>query len=150
MAANQTGVDRIATDRIATDRIAIAKALFAGWSSGNADAPEQFFHPHATLYDVASGTFVGWPAIRTFFASGLERWDDLLLAPDQFWVNDDGLALHYVMSATITDPVTFGEQFVGVRWQVDVMSELRFEGDRIVYEADYHDRGARARYLATL
>jgi ketosteroid isomerase-like protein len=128
-------------------RIEIATALFAGWSSGDADAPAQYFHPDATLYDVASGTFVGWPAIRTFFASGLKRWDDLTLVPDRFWANDTGLALHYVMSATINDPVTYGEAFVGRRWQVDVMSELRFEGDLVTYEADYHDRGARARYL---
>ena len=24
------------------------------------------------------------------FAKGLAKWDDLVLAPDEFWVNDDG------------------------------------------------------------
>lgn len=128
-------------------RIEIARALFAGWSSGDPDAPEPFFHPEATLYDVASGRFDGWPAIRAFFARGLARWDDLVLAPDRFWVADDGLALHYVMRATVRDPSVYGPEHVGRRWQVDVMSELRFDGDLVVYEADYHDKGSRARSL---
>ena len=128
-------------------RIAIAKDVFAAWSSGDADAPEQFFTPDATLFDVASGQFDGWPAIRAFFAKGLAKWDDLVLAPDEFWANDSGLALHYLMSATIKDASTYGAEHVGKVWKVDVMSFLRFDGDRLCYEADFHDRGSRARSL---
>ena len=128
-------------------RIAIAKDVFAAWSSGDADAPEQFFTPDATLFDVASGQFDGWPAIRAFFAKGLAKWDDLVLAPDEFWANDSGLALHYEMSATIKDASTYGAEHVGKVWKVDVMSFLRFDGDRLCYEADFHDRGSRARSL---
>jgi len=128
-------------------RIAIAKDVFAAWSSGDADAPEQFFTPDATLFDVASGQFDGWPAIRAFFAKGLAKWDDLVLAPDEFWANDSGLALHYIMSATIKDASTYGAEHVGKVWKVDVMSFLRFDGDRLCYEADFHDRGSRARSL---
>lgn len=128
-------------------RIAIAKDVFAAWSSGDADAPEPFFTPDATLYDVASGQFDGWPAIRAFFAKGLETWDDLVLAPDEFWANDDGLALHYLMSATIKNPELYGPEHVGRKWEVQVMSLLRFDGDRVCYEADFHDRRSRARSL---
>src|SRR5262245_54658828 len=128
-------------------RIETAKSLFAGWSSGNPDSPEQFMTPDAVLFDVASGRFEGWPAIRAFFAQGLQRWDDLRLVPDEFWTNDDGLALHYVMSATVTNPTTFGPEHVGEQWSVEVMSFLRFDGDRICYEADFHDKGARAKSL---
>ena len=128
-------------------RIAIAKDVFAAWSSGDADAPEQFFTPDATLFDVASGQFDGWPAIRAFFAKGLAKWDDLVLAPDEFWANDGGLALHYLMSATIKDASTYGAEHVGKVWKVDVMSFLRFDGDRVCYEADFHDRGSRTRSL---
>jgi len=128
-------------------RIAIAKDVFAAWSSGDADAPEQFFTPDATLFDVACGQFDGWPAIRAFFAKGLAKWDDLVLAPDEFWANDSGLALHYIMSATIKDASTYGAEHVGKVWKVDVMSFLRFDGDRLCYEADFHDRGSRARSL---
>jgi len=128
-------------------RIAIARDVFAAWSSGDADAPEPYFTPDATLFDVASGQFDGWPAIRAFFAKGLDKWNDLVLAPDEFWVNDSGLALHYLMSATITDPASYGPEYVGRKWEVQVMSFLRFDGDRVSYEGDFHDKGSRAKYL---
>jgi hypothetical protein len=128
-------------------RIEIATALFAGWSSGDADAPAAYFHPEAVLFDVASGRFEGWPAIRAFFARGLAKWDDLVLAPDRFWVRDDGLALHYEMSATVNDPAMYGPEMVGRQWRVEVMTELVFDGDLVVYEADFHDKGSRARSL---
>ncbi len=128
-------------------RIEVARQLFAGWSSGDPDAPESFMTPDAVLNDVASGRFEGWPAIRAFFAKGLAKWDDLVLAPDEFWVNDDGLALHYLMSATVKDAAIFGEEHVGKKWEVEVMSFLRFDGDRICYEADFHAPGARNRSL---
>ena len=125
----------------------MARDLFAGWSSGDPDAPEPFFHPDAVLFDVASGRFEGWPTIRAFFAKALGKWHDLSLVPDEFWTNDDGLALHYEMSATVTDPASYGPDHVGRRWSVEVMSFLRFRDDLVVYEADFHDRGARARSL---
>ena len=128
-------------------RIEIACQLFAGWSSGDPDAPEMYMTPDAVLNDVASGRFEGWPSIREFFGKGLARWDDLELLPDEFWVNDDGLALHYVMSATVKDPATFGAEHVGKKWSVEVMSSLRFDGDRVCYEADFHAPGARNRSL---
>ena len=128
-------------------RQAVAREVFAAWSSGDADAPEQFFTADAVLSDVASGRFEGWPAIRAFFAAGLAKWDDLRLEPDAFWANDDGLALHYVMSATVRDPALYGADVVGRTWSVEVMSYLRFDGDRVCFEADFHDRGARARSL---
>jgi len=129
------------------ERIEIAKRLFAGWSSGNPDAPRDLMTPDAILHDIASGTFKGWPAIRDFFASGLSRWDDLQLVPDEFWSNDDGLALHYVMSATVKDPSIYGAEHVGKKWSVEVMSFLRFDGDRVCFEADFHDKGSRAKSL---
>ena len=125
----------------------IARDVFAAWSSGDPDAPEPLFTPDAVLSDVASGRFEGWPAIRAFFSKGLARWDDLRLEPDEFWSNDDGLALHYVMSATVRGPEPYGPEVVGRQWQVEVMSYLRFDGDRVCYEVDVHDRGARERSL---
>ena len=74
----------------------------------------------------------------------------LVLAPDEFFshrTDPDALALHYVMSATVRDPATYGVEFFGQKWSVEVMSILRFAGDQVVYEADFHDRGARARSL---
>jgi ketosteroid isomerase-like protein len=130
-----------------TDRIAVARRLFEGWSSGDPDAPEAFFRPDAVLSDVASGRFEGWPAIRAFFARGLTRTRRLTLVPDEFWANDDGLALHYVMSGEVIDPAAYGPEHVGRRWSVEVMSYLRFDGDRVAFEADFHDKASRARSL---
>ena len=87
---------------------------------------------------MASGRFEGWAAIRAFFAKGLAKWDDLELLPDEFWANDDGLAVHYRMSATVKDPTIYGAEHVGKKWVVEVMSSLRFEGDKVCYEADFH------------
>ena len=99
------------------------------------------------LEDVASGRFEGWENIRAFFARGLSRTGNLTLVPDQFWANDDGIAVHYVMSADVILPETFGPEYVGKRWSVTCMTYLRFEGDRVVYEKDFHDKGARAKSL---
>jgi ketosteroid isomerase-like protein len=128
-------------------RIEIATRLFEGWSSGDPDAPEPYFHPDGVLMDVASGRFEGWPAIRAFFASGLQRTKGLTLIPDEFWSNDNGLAVHYVMSGDVINPASYGPEHVGRRWSVEVMSYLRFDGDRVVFEADFHDKGSRAKSL---
>lgn len=134
-------------DAVAQRRIEIATGLFSAWSSGDPDAPEPFWTPDGVLDDVASGVFEGWPAIRAFFASGLTRTHDLVLAPQQFWSNDDGLALAYEMSGDVVEPDRYGPEFVGRRWSVRCMSFLRFDGDRVCYEADFHDKGARTRSL---
>lgn len=137
----------MSSDHVVQRRIEIATHLFAGWSSGNPDAPEPYFAPDGVLDDVASGRFEGWPAIRAFFARGLGRTGNLTLVPDEFWANDDGLAVHYVMSGAVVLPETFGPEYVGRRWSVACMSYLRFDGDRVSYEADFHDKGSRAKSL---
>jgi hypothetical protein len=128
-------------------RIEIATRICECWSSGDPDAPEPYFTPDAVLDDVASGMFEGWPAIRDFFARALIRTTNLALVPDQFWANDDGLAVHYVMSGDVVLPETYGPEYVGRRWSTECMSYLRFDGDRVRYEADFHDKGARAKSL---
>jgi hypothetical protein len=128
-------------------RIDIARALFAGWSSGDPDAPQPYWAPDGVLDDVASGVFEGWPAIRAFFASGLERTSNLTLVPQEYWANESGVALTYVMSGDVVRPESFGPEYVGRRWSVRCMSYLRFAGDVVCYEADFHDKGARAKSL---
>jgi hypothetical protein len=135
------------TPAVIDRRVEIATGLFRAWSSGDPDAPEQYFTPDGVLDDVASGIFRGWPQIRTFFAGGLTRTANLTLVPDQFWANRDGLAVHYVMSGDVIRPESFGPEHVGRRWSVGCMSYLTFDGDRITYEADFHDKGARAKSL---
>ena len=127
-------------------RIAVARDLFLAWSSGDADAPARYMKPDAVLYDIVGGEHQGWPAIRDFFAKGLEKWPDLDLTPDEYWTNEAGVALRWVMSATITDE-TFGPEHRGRKWRSEGMTYLVFEGDLVAREVDYHDSGAAPRSL---
>ena len=136
-----------ADDALTQRRIAIATKLFEAWSSGDPDAPEQFLTADAVLDDVASGRFEGWPAIKAFFINGLSRTANLTLVPDRFWSSDEGLAVHYVMSGDVVRSESFGPEHVGRRWSVGCMSYLEFDGDRVRYEADFHDKGSRAKSL---
>ena len=127
-------------------RISIAEKLFAAWSSGDADAPAKYLAPDAILYDIVGGEHKGWPAIRAFFATGIKKWPDLALVPDQYWVNDTGVALSWVMTATVTDEA-FGPKAKGNQWASAGMTWLAFDGDKVVREVDYHDSGAMTRSL---
>jgi len=131
---------------MADPRIETATKLFAAWSSGDADAPEQYLLPDAVLYDIVGGEHQGWPAIREFFDHGLQRWPDLVLEPEKFWTSDDGVALSWVMSATVQDD-TFGPDAKGKKWRSEGMTYLVFDGDRVSREVDYHDSGAAPKSL---
>lgn len=125
-----------------TRRVELARTLFAAWSSGEPDAPGPFLAPDAVLYDIVGGEHVGWPAIRAFFAAGVSAWPDLVLAPDEFWTNERGVALRWVMTATVPD-ARFGAEHAGKAWRSEGMSWLVFDDDdRVVREVDYHDAGA--------
>ncbi len=128
-------------------RVDTVESLFKAWSSGNVDAPERFFHPDAVLYDIVGGSHTGWPAIRTFFDRGLKQWPDLVLLPDGYWTNAEGVAVRWVMSATVPDASIFGAQAVGRKWTSEGMSYIDFEHGRIRREVDYHDSAAASRSL---
>jgi hypothetical protein len=129
------------------DRIAQAYALFAAWSSGDVDAPRGHLREDAVLDDVIGGVYRGWPAIRAYFQRGLDRYPDLTLVPTgEFWQREDGVALTWVMSATVRDD-SFGAAAIGLRWQANGMSYLVFDGDQVTREVDYHDAGSRPRSI---
>ncbi|SRR6266498_3970367 len=128
-------------------REATVTALFRAWSSGDLDAPREFLAADPVLEDSVGGRYEGWEAIRAYFGHGLQRHPDLALVPTgEFWHRADGLALTWTMSATQIDP-SLGEEYIGRRWQVDGMSFIVFDGDLVSREVDYHDGGARLRYL---
>lgn len=131
----------------ATQRTNLATKLFAAWSSGDADAPEPYLTGSAVLWDVIGGEYKGWTAIRAYFAAGLASWPDLQLVPTgEYWFREDGLALTWLMSATVRDD-RFGPAAIGRRWSAPGMSFLVFEGDRVSREVDFHDKGSRERSL---
>jgi len=128
-------------------RIEVATALFAAWSSGDADAPRAHLAEDAVLFDIIGGEHSGWPAIRTYFQHGLDRYPDLVLAPTgDFWARPDGLAMLWVMTGTQTDD-SLGADAVGKQWSAEGLSYLVFDGLTVVREADYHDKGSRERSL---
>ncbi len=132
---------------MAQEHIELAHTLFAAWSSGVADAPRNLLREDAVLDDVIGGVYHGWPAIRTYFQHGLDRYPDLTLVPTgEFWHRADGVALTWVMSASVRDE-SHGADAVGMRWQANGMSFLVFDGDLLVREVDYHDGGSRARSI---
>jgi SnoaL-like domain len=128
-------------------RIEVAKALFAAWSSGDVDAPRAHLAPDAVLFDIIGGEPRGWPAIRAYFQHGLDRYPDLALTPTgDFWARPDGLAMLWVMTGTQGDD-SLGAAARGRTWSAEGLSYLVFDGLRVVREADYHDKGSRARSL---
>jgi hypothetical protein len=129
------------------ERIEIVKQLFAAWSSGNADAPRAFLAENATLWDSIGGQKDGWPAIREYFGHGLERYPDLVLEPTgEFWARPDGIALQWVMSATVLDG-SKGAEHMGKKWIVEGLSFIVFDGLTVTLEADYHEGSSRDRSL---
>ena len=127
--------------------IEVAKKLFLAWSSGDADAPREYMTEDAVLYDVVAGDDkVGWPAIRDFFAGGVVHWPDLDLTPEKFWTNDNGVALTWLMTATVTDD-RFGAEAKGKKWSSPGMSYLEFRDGKVCYEVDYHHGGNVMRSL---
>jgi hypothetical protein len=128
-------------------RIDVAWKLFAGWSSTDLEQVKEFLADDAVLFDIIGGEYVGWPAIREYFAHGRARYPDLVLEPTgDFWSRPDGLALLWNMSGTQTDD-SLGPEFVGRKWTVEGLSYLVFDGLTVVREADYHDKGSRERSL---
>lgn len=127
-------------------RIDIAEKLFAAWSSGDADAPEPFLAPDCILYDIVGGEHTGWLQIRDFFAEGLKKWPDLVLLPDDYWTSEKGIALTWVMSATVPDDA-FGAEVRGKKWRSEGMTFLEINNGVVTREVDYHDGGAVPRSL---
>ena len=129
-------------------QIQLATDLFKAWSSGDAEAPKRFLADDAILRDIVAGEDkVGWPAIRDFFAGGLKSFPDLELVPQEFWTNEKGVALTWIMSATVTNDV-FGAENRGKKWRSDGMTYLEFDAnDKVTLEVDYHHGGAVPRSL---
>jgi hypothetical protein len=125
-------------DERSIKRIKLVEGLFKGWSSGNPDAPEKFFHPEGSLYDVVAGhKFQSWKEIRAFFAAEANPARNLTLVPERYWVSDAGVALTWIMSFTILDD-SFGPENKGKRTRIMGMSSIDFDdNDLVVSEVDY-------------
>jgi len=101
------------------------------------------------LYDIVGGLHEGWPTIRKFFDDGIKIWPDLDLTPEAYWTSDDGVALSWVMTATVTEPgaAKVGAEHLGKKWRSEGMTWLRIVDGKVAREVDYHDSGAVAKSL---
>ncbi|MBW2421679.1 MAG: nuclear transport factor 2 family protein [Deltaproteobacteria bacterium] len=126
--------------------IEVAKKLFVAWSSGDVDAPAEFLTEDAVLYDIVEGhPKEGWPAIREFYAVTLKIAPGVVLAPQEFWVNEQGVAVRWHMSAVASD--LFGPEAKGKTWHSEGMSTLEFRDGKVCREVDYHHGGNVLRSL---
>jgi ketosteroid isomerase-like protein len=96
------------------------------------------------LDDIVGGCHRGWPTIRAFFAQGLAAWPDLVLAPEQYWTSDDGVALSWLMTATVTEAgsARVGTEYIGKQWRSRGMSSLHIVDGKVAREVDYYDSAA--------
>ena len=120
-------------------KIDLARNLFAGWSSGRPDGPLPYFSSDAVLEDPAGGTFTGHEAIRGFVATGLAIAADMRFEPEEFWVNADGVALTWTLTAT-----PGGKPFA-----VDGMSFLTMRDGLVTHEKDFYDTRPFAAHQAS-
>ncbi len=117
--------------------IEIARKLFAAWSSGDPDAPREFLTDDAVLYDIVEGNpKEGWAAIREFFGTTLAISPGVVLAPQEFWLNEAGVAVRWQMSAVAGE--LFPEDVRGKKWQSEGMSTLEFRDGKVCREVDFH------------
>lgn len=121
-------------------KITLAQSLFAGWSSGRPDGPLPFFSSDAVLQDPAGGTFSGHAAIRGFVEMGLAGAADMRFDPEDFWVNADGVALTWTLTATPG----------GKPFSLDGMSFLTMKDGLVTHEKDFYDTRPLAAHLKSL
>lgn len=121
-------------------KIKLAQGLFAGWSNGRPDGPLPYFSPDAVLQDPAGGTFTGHAAIRGFVETGLAIAADMRFEPEDFWVNADGVAVTWTLTATPG----------GKPFSLDGMSFLTMRDGLVTHEKDFYDTSPLAAHLASL
>ena len=73
-------------------------------------------------------------------------WPDLVLLPEQYWLSDKGVAVNWVMSATVQDD-TFRPEARGKKWRSEGTSLLEIKNGVVTREVDYHDGGAIMKLL---
>ena len=126
--------------------VEVARKLFAAWSSGEVDAPREFLTEDAVLYDIVEGNpKEGWPAIREFFGLTLAITPGVVLAPQEFWINENGVAVRWHMSAVAGD--MFPTDVRGKKWHSEGMSTLEFRNGKVCREVDFHHGGNVLRSL---
>jgi ketosteroid isomerase-like protein len=130
--------------------VELARNLFKGWSyRGSVAMLEKLVHPDLVLFDLHIGELRGFEALKVNLASMLAMWPDIDYEVGDVWVNPDGAAISWVMTATVTPDLAtkYGQDKVGQRWRSPGISALRMRAGRVVHEADYYDPAGLRRSL---
>jgi ketosteroid isomerase-like protein len=129
-------------DMTSQAKIALARNLFEAWSfRARPDDVDQFAHPDIVLWDAHVGELRGLSAIKPRVVAALAIWPDMDYEIGKVWVNDQGAAISWVMTATVTEALAekYGADKVGQRWRSPGISALRMRAGRVVQEQDYYD-----------
>ena len=131
-------------------KIALARALFEAWSfRANPDDVDRYADPDIVLFDTHIGELRGLSAIKPRVAAALAMWPDMDYEIGKVWVNPEGAAISWVMTATVTGSLAdkYGADKVGQRWRSPGISALRMREGRVIHEYDYYDPAGLRRSL---
>ncbi len=131
-------------------KAALARALFEAWSyRAKPDDVDPLVHPDIVLFDTHIGELRGLAAIKPRVAAALQMWPDIDYEIGNVWVNDQGAAISWVMTATVTPALAgkYGADKVGQRWRSPGISALRMRHGKVVHEYDYYDPAGLRRSL---
>lgn len=131
-------------------KVELARNLFKGWSyRGSVAMLEPLVHPDLVLFDLHIGELRGFETIKGNLAAMLAMWPDVDYEVGDVWVNPDGAAISWVMTATVTPALgaKYGDDKVGQRWRSPGISALRMRAGRVIHEADYYDPAGLRRSL---
>jgi CheY-like chemotaxis protein len=133
-----------------SEKIALARGMFKAWSyHGGVDMIGKFAHPDLILFDLHIGEHRGLEVIKQLLVKGLAMWPDMDYELGDIWVNDEGAAINWVMTGTVTEALAskYGAERVGRQWRSAGMSGLTMRNGLVVHEVDYYDPGAVRRSL---
>jgi CheY-like chemotaxis protein len=132
---------------IVTDaqKIALARGMFEAWSfRGSVELLERYAHPDIVLVDMHIGEHRGLDVVKQLVVKGLAMWPDMDYEIGDVWVNEEGAAINWVMTGTVTEALAskYGAERVGRQWRSPGMSALTMVDGLVVHEVDYYDPGA--------
>jgi hypothetical protein len=132
------------------EKIALARAMFDAWSyRGGGEAIVKVAHPEMELLDLHIGLLKGHEQLVPAVTNAIKMWPDMDYELERFWVNESGVAVNWVMKATVTPALAekYGAENVGREWRSPGMSYLDMKDGLVVKEFDHYDPGGVRRSL---
>ena len=119
-----------------SERVELARRLFVdGWSGGSPESPLAFLTDDAVMRDIVGhpGAMVGHEEIVAFFGPVAPN---LKVLPEEFFPNDDGVALTWMAYIRVPADPASGHPEPGYLCG-EGMSRLEFRDGKVSLEIDY-------------